>query len=208
MFKKILLALALMLNQSFASDYITLNQPIKNSENSVIEVFSYKCIHCYNHHKFGTLERLGEFFPNLNYKLYPVSLMNGIYSQEINELFALARFKDELENKDASSKESFSKKLADVFFVVYFVNKKPEFTSKNEVYEIGLKALNSSEKDLNEFLKTSKASEILNEFQRANDLARTFGTPSFIINGKYQLNPEAINSMSDLQKLVEELSKK
>ncbi|EAJ4016021.1 thiol:disulfide interchange protein DsbA/DsbL, partial [Campylobacter jejuni] len=58
--------LTLVFCSSFAlannSFFITLNPSLPNSENSVIEAFSYKCIHCYNHHKFGTLEKLREAF--------------------------------------------------------------------------------------------------------------------------------------------------
>ncbi|EAH9105113.1 thiol:disulfide interchange protein DsbA/DsbL, partial [Campylobacter jejuni] len=55
--------LALVFYSSFAlanNSFITLNPSLPSSENSVIEAFSYKCIHCYNHHKFGTLEKLRE----------------------------------------------------------------------------------------------------------------------------------------------------
>ncbi len=88
--------LALVFYSSFAlanNSFITLNPSLPNSENSVIEAFSYKCIHCYNHHKFGTLEKLREAFPNLHFKLYPVSLMNGEFSKEMNEFLPLLNTK-------------------------------------------------------------------------------------------------------------------
>ncbi|EKF6225026.1 thiol:disulfide interchange protein DsbA/DsbL [Campylobacter coli] len=191
MFKKmtkILTSLSLVCTFAMADDFITLSETLPDSKNSVVEAFSYKCIHCYNHHKFGTLEKLREAFPNLHFKLYPVSLMNGEYANELNELFAFAQFKDEQNGKDASYSDSLSHKLADVYFVVYFINKQD---NKNEVLN---------------FLSTPKAKEILNEFKRANDIARTYGTPAFVVNGKYQINPSAISSMQALEDIVKKLS--
>ncbi|EAJ6181914.1 thiol:disulfide interchange protein DsbA/DsbL, partial [Campylobacter jejuni] len=37
-------------------------------------------------------------------------------------------------------------------------------------------------------------------------IAKTYGTPAFVVNGKYQINPSAINSMQDLEDLVKKLS--
>ncbi|EAL1349242.1 thiol:disulfide interchange protein DsbA/DsbL, partial [Campylobacter jejuni] len=179
---------------------------LPSSENSVIEAFSYKCIHCYNHHKFGTLEKLREAFPNLHFKLYPVSLTNGEFSKEMNELFAFAQYKDEQNGKDASYSDSLSHKLADIYFVSYFLNKQRNFSNLDEFYDIGLKAMNVNKNEVLNFLNTPKAKEILSEFQRANDIAKTYGTPAFVVNGKYQINPSAINSMQDLEDLVKKLS--
>ncbi len=65
MFKKmtkILTSLSLVCTFAMADDFITLSETLPDSKNSVVEAFSYKCIHCYNHHKFGTLEKLREAF--------------------------------------------------------------------------------------------------------------------------------------------------
>ncbi|TXE82168.1 thiol:disulfide interchange protein DsbA/DsbL [Campylobacter coli] len=209
MFKKmtkILTSLSLACTFAMADDFITLSETLPDSKNSVVEAFSYKCIHCYNHHKFGTLEKLREAFPNLHFKLYPVSLMNGEYANELNELFAFAQFKDEQNGKDASYNDSLSHKLADVYFVVYFINKQDNFSSSDEFYDIGLKAMNVDKNEVLNFLSTPKAKEILNEFKRANDIARTYGTPAFVVNGKYQINPSAISSMQALEDIVKKLS--
>ncbi|MFQ6342098.1 thiol:disulfide interchange protein DsbA/DsbL [Campylobacter sp. VTCC 70190] len=205
-FYKIFILLAFCFSFVLAKDsFITLNPAVPNSQNSVIEAFSYKCIHCYHHHKFGTLEKLREAFPNLHFKLYPVSLMNGDFAKEMNELFAFAQYQDEQNGKDASYSDSLTHKLADVYFVSYFLNKQ-SFSNSNDFYEVGLKAMGVDKNEVSVFLNTTKAKEILNEFQRANDIAKTYGTPAFVVNGKYQINPSAIGSMQDLQNLVKKLS--
>lgn len=204
---KIFTILAFFVTFSFADkEFVVLQEPLPYSQNSVIEAFSYKCIHCYNHHKFNTLEKLKDIFPTLHFKLYPVSMMNGEFAKEMNELFAFAGFKDEQNNKDASDKDSFSYKLSDAYFTSYFVNKQRKINSIDEFYDIGLKAMAIKKDEVLKFLQTPKAKEILKDFQKANDIAKTYGTPAFIVNGKYQINPNKINSMQDLENIVRKLS--
>ncbi|WP_215433053.1 thioredoxin domain-containing protein, partial [Campylobacter coli] len=85
-------------------------------------------------------------------------------------------------------------------------NKQDNFSSSDEFYDIGLKAMNVDKNEVLNFLSTPKAKEILNEFKRANDIARTYGTPAFVVNGKYQINPSAISSMQALEDIVKKLS--
>ncbi|MBJ6704550.1 DsbA family protein, partial [Campylobacter coli] len=71
----------------------------------------------------------------------------------------------------------------------------------------GLKAMNVNKNEVLNFLNTQKAKEILSEFQRANDIAKTYGTPAFVVNGKYQIVPSAIKSPEALIEITKELSK-
>ncbi|XUP88371.1 hypothetical protein B6672_004830 [Campylobacter jejuni] len=36
---------------SEGKEYVILKNPIANADNSLIEIFSYRCTHCYDHHK-------------------------------------------------------------------------------------------------------------------------------------------------------------
>lgn len=208
-FKKLsrfFLSLIFLTNLSFAQDYIVLKDGF-NSKNSVIELFSFKCIHCYNHHKFGTLSKLKEKLPHLRYELYPISLINGKFIKELNELFAFAQAKDSREGKDASYEDSSVHRLADYVFTLYFVKKK-ELENSSDVDHIASGILNVSKEELEDFLKSNEAREILANYAKADEFAKTYGTPSFIVNGKYQIKPEAVTSMQNLLKIVSELSQK
>lgn len=206
-FLKSCLFFAFMLNSVFAEDFIKLENPIANSKNSVIEVFSYQCIHCYNHHKFGTLEKLKAKLPNLHYELYPVSLMNGKFGKELNTLFAYAKVLDEQQKKDAADEDSLTHKLADAYFTAHFVNQQ-NFQNLDDFYQVGLNAMKIQKSDVEKFLNTAEAKEILNSYAKANEIAVNTGTPAFVINGKYQIKPEAITSLDALEKLAKELSQK
>lgn len=202
---KLFLIFICFANFSFAKDFIVLEDGF-DSKNSLIELFSYKCIHCYNHHKFGTLNKLKKELPNLSYNLYPISLADKNFGKELNELFAFAQAKDMQENKDASSEDGFVHRLADYLFVLHFV-KKQEIQNLNEIEQIALNVLNVSKNELENFLQSNEAKKILANYEKANEFAQIYGTPTFIVNGKYQIKPEALSSMQNLLKIVSELSK-
>ncbi|MCV3426781.1 protein disulfide oxidoreductase [Campylobacter lari] len=193
---------------SEGKEYITLKTPIPNAQNSLIEVFSYRCTHCYDHHKFNTISKVKEKLPQLTYKFYPVSSM-GDYGKQANEIFAFAAFKDEQNKVSQSDKNSLTHKASEAYFNAYFKKKQRWGNGANPeaFYEVGLKAISASKEDLDNFLKTPEASEILKSYESANDISKNYGTPAFIVNGKYQITPQAITSPQALIEITEELSK-
>ncbi|ECW8954102.1 thiol:disulfide interchange protein DsbA/DsbL [Campylobacter lari] len=193
---------------SEGKEYITLKTLIPNAQNSLIEVFSYRCTHCYDHHKFNTISKVKEKLPQLTYKFYPVSSM-GDYGKQANEIFAFAAFKDEQNKVSQSDKNSLTHKASEAYFNAYFKKKQRWGNGANPeaFYEVGLKAISASKEDLDNFLKTPEASEILKSYESANDISKNYGTPAFIVNGKYQITPQAITSPQALIEITEELSK-
>ncbi|MBT0793787.1 thiol:disulfide interchange protein DsbA/DsbL [Campylobacter lari] len=193
---------------SEGKEYITLKTPIPNAQNSLIEVFSYRCTHCYDHHKFNTISKVKEKLPQLTYKFYPVSSM-GDYGKQANKIFAFAAFKDEQNKVSQSDNNSLTHKASEAYFNAYFKKKQRWGNGANPeaFYEVGLKAISASKEDLDNFLKTPEASEILKSYESANDISKNYGTPAFIVNGKYQITPQAITSPQALIEITEELSK-
>ncbi|QOR00210.1 thiol:disulfide interchange protein DsbA/DsbL [Campylobacter lari] len=191
---------------SEGKEYITLKTPIPNAQNSLIEVFSYRCIHCYTHHQFHTLAKVKEVLPNLKYDLFSVSSMSE-YGGALNEMFALASFKEKALGLDVTSEKSLTYKLADVYFVSHF-EKKLNLNNLDLFYKIGLNAIGASKEELQKFLQTKEAKELLVAYDEANEISRNYGTPAFVVNGKYQINPEYITSLEELIRIVKELSVK
>ncbi|HEC1780884.1 TPA: thiol:disulfide interchange protein DsbA/DsbL [Campylobacter lari] len=191
---------------SEGKEYITLKTPIPNAQNSLIEVFSYRCIHCYTHHQFHTLAKVKEVLPNLKYDLFSVSSMSE-YGGALNEMFALASFKEKALGLDVTSEKSLTYKLADVYFVSHF-EKKLNLNNLDLFYKIGLNAIGASKEELQKFLQTKEAKELLVAYDEANEISRNYGTPAFVVNGKYQINPEYIASLEELIRIVKELSVK
>ncbi|EAJ8010210.1 TPA: protein-disulfide isomerase [Campylobacter jejuni] len=143
---------------SEGKEYVILKNPIANADNSLIEIFSYRCTHCYDHHKFNTMGKVKEKLPNLTYKFYPVSSM-GDYERQANEIFAFAAFKDGVNKIDPTDKNSLTHKVAEAYFNAYFKKKQRWENGKNPeaFYSVGLKAMNVSKADFENFLKTPEA---------------------------------------------------
>ncbi|MCH3697624.1 thiol:disulfide interchange protein DsbA/DsbL [Campylobacter lari] len=191
---------------SEGKEYITLKTPIPNAQNSLIEIFSYRCIHCYTHHQFHTLAKVKEALPNLKYDLFSVSSMSE-YGGVLNEMFALASFKEKALGLDVTSEKSLTYKLADVYFISHF-EQKLNLNDLDLFYKIGLNAIGVSKEELQKFLQTKEAKELLTAYDVANEISRNYGTPAFVVNGKYQINPEYITSLEELIRIVKELSVK
>ncbi|MBS4236048.1 thioredoxin domain-containing protein [Campylobacter vulpis] len=214
MLKKSILTLFCALSFAFSQDFITLKGKIE-AKNTLIEVFSYKCIHCYNHQRFGTLEALKEKIPNLSYEIYPISIADVKFGTLLNELFAYAISADRKNQKDASYQDSLAHRLAKAYFEKYFLmNKKgqvvatKDFEDEKSFLQNGLNVLKISEKELKNFIQTKEAKELLERFEWANEVAKNYGTPAFIVNGSYQIKPEAIDSFESLLRIIEELKNK
>lgn len=185
-------------------DYIILKTPIKDAQNTVVEVFSYRCSHCYDHYRFDTMGKLKAALPNLKYKMYPVKSM-GKYGVQAAQLFAYAAAHE----SDQIAKTSLTHKLETAYFNGYFKKRmrwgngaKPE-----EFYAVGLKVLGITKAQLDEFLASPQGKKIDESYNVSDPISKNFGTPGFVVNGKYQINPAVLTSPAALTKIVEELSK-
>ena len=74
---------------SEGKEYVILKNPITNADNSLIEIFSYRCTHCYEHHKFNTMGKVKEKLPNLTYKFYPVKVLCEIMESKLMKFLLL-----------------------------------------------------------------------------------------------------------------------
>lgn len=210
MFKKltrIWLFIALCMTLALANEkFQTLKEPVKDEQNSVIEVFSFWCGGCYHHHTLGTLARVKEKLPNLKYKIYPFTRVQ--YGEEYAKLYAYAQNKDEAAQMDATQKDSSMYKLADAYFVALF-KRKQNFANSQAFTELGLKTLGITQKELNDFIKSSQGQRIYKEYDKANAITKERSvTPSFTVNGKYSILLEEIQGLDDFIATIQTLSQK
>lgn len=186
-------------------EYEKLKTPLSNEQNSLMEVFSFKCIHCYNHHKMGTLAKTKEKLPQLTYEIYP--LTNITFGAEFANLYAYASAKDKANSLDSTALNSLAHKLMDAYFVAFF-ERKTQWQSSQDFYALGFKVLGINANELNLFLQSSEAKELLDKYAKAQSVVMQYGgTPSFSVNGKYLLLMKDIKSLDDFINTVNELSK-
>ena len=185
--------------------YEKLKTPLINEENSLIEVFSFMCIHCYNHHKMGTLAKVKEKLPHLNYQIYPLTSIP--FGAEFANLYAFASAKDEAQKLDSTALNSSAHKLMDAYFTAFF-ERKAQWQNSQDFYALGLRILGIDAAGLNEFLKSVKAKELLSKYNKAESIVEQYsGTPAFAVNGKYLLLMKNIKSLEQFISDTAALSK-
>lgn len=186
-------------------EYEVLKNPLNNANKSLIEVFSFSCGVCYNHHKFDTLAKLQARLPSLNFKSYPFK--NTRFGQEFAQLYAYANAQDELKKKDELSKDSLSYKVADVYFTAIF-ERNQNWSDSQSFYELGLKSLNISKAELDKFTSNAKAKFIQAEYDKLYPALMQYGgTPTFVVNGKYIIRMQEIKGFDELVAVIDALSK-
>ena len=202
---KILLILCFLAFSANAQGYKELSKPLANEKNSLIEAFSFACGACYNHHKFGTLTKIKEKLPKLNYKIYPYKKIK--FGEEFARLYAYAENQDRLKGLDTSDKNSKAHRLADAYFVAIF-ERKLSWESSQSFYQLGLQTLNISQNELDSFLESPKGKELYSQYDKATSIVSQYGaTPAFCVGGKYIIDMRSVSGLEDLVKLVDELSK-
>lgn len=200
-FIKIVLFSALFIGTLFAQnlkegdDYIVLSDPIKNMDNSVIELFNVGCPHCaYFNDKIPTLL---EFLPD-NVSFYPYHLSTGAkFHNEFSDLVAVSLIKDAKDGLNTKSKSSNFKKLVDFYFKTIHKDKKG-WASENDFVNDGVNVLNISKDEYNKILKEKDTQNLLKNWNSAMKYAELQGVPSFIVNGKYMIVTRNISSIEDL----------
>lgn len=187
-------------------EYNVLENPISNSNNSLTEVWSYQCSHCYLHHNYNTLGLISEKLPNLEIKSLMVKSW-GQFGKEMANLLNYAKYQDEKNKLSIIDKNSLYDKLSSAYFIDLFKNKNTWNNNPDEFYKAGLNILGISKKKLEKFAESPEGKYLASVNDAADEIANTYGTPAFIVNGKYVINLAHAKSPQDLIDIIEELSK-
>lgn len=211
MFKKLkTITFALILSSNLFAlsegvEYNVLENPISNSNNTLTEVWSYQCSHCYLHHNYNTLGLMKEKLPNLDIKMLMVKEW-GQFGKEMANLLNYAKYQDEKNKISIVDKNSLYDKITSMYFMDLFKNK-TNWNSPDEFYKSGLELLGISKKKLENFLESPEGKYLASANDEATNIANTYGTPAFVVNGKYVINLSYAKSPQDLINIIEELSK-
>ncbi len=189
-------------------EYQTLKTPIADAQNTVYEVWSYRCTHCNSHHKANTMGKMAEKLPNVKFGYIIVKTM-GDYGKQAAEVLAYAQDQDEKAGRKLTDKNSSYHKVASAYFDAYFKKKERWDNGKSpeKFYAVGLQALGINKAELDKFLTTPRAQEIIAFCDIADPISKVAGTPGFVVNGKYEVNMGSVKSVDNLISIVEELLK-
>lgn len=192
-------------------DYLKLDKPIPNAQNTLIKVFSYDCPFCYKYDKAVTPKVVKE----ISVKFVPYHLSTkGVYGKQASELFAVLLAKDLASGADLFGDKSLLKKAKFAYYGAYHDKKERWKDGKDPegFLKTGLDASGISKADFEKGLKDPKVQEILKAWGdkdgNAYNVAKIQGVPGFVVNGKYLIYTKKIKSIKQMAEMINEIAKK
>lgn len=184
-------------------EYNILENPIPNSNNTLTEVWSYQCSHCYLHQAYGTLDVIKEQLKDLKINMMMAKTW-GKFGKEMANLLAYAKHQDSKNKIGIYDKESLYYNVSKIYFIDLFKNN-ANWQNEDEFYDAGFKLFNISKKQLETFTQSPEGKYLLKSTDIADDIANLVGTPAFVVNGKYVINLAHVNSPQDLVDIIKQL---
>lgn len=192
-------------------NYVVLDKPIPNAQNTLIQVFSYDCSFCYNYDK--TI--LPTVVPNLPTGLTfrPFHLKTrGKYGVQANELFAVLLVKDQengLSDREIYSEKSLLNKAMIAYYHAYHDKKERWDAGSDAFLKTGFDAVGMSKAEFDISKKSQKVKSLLNEWDASYEIGKAKGgVPALVVNGKYVIKSKSLKSVKQMESLIKELSKK
>lgn len=152
------------------------------------------------------MEKIQATFPDVKVGYLLVKTM-GDYGKQAAEVLAYAQNEDEKAGRKLANANSLHHKVSEAYFTAYFKKNQrwDNGASPDKFYDVGLKALGISKADLDNFVNTAKGKEIIASYDVADPISKNFGTPGFVVNGKYEVNISKISSPEALIEVIKEL---
>lgn len=196
---------------SEGKEYLILgeNERIDSANVEVIELLSYGCIHCYNHFKAGSLRAAANSMPNYKFEEWQVREM-GEFGEQMTKILAYATMLDSKNGITTLDEKSTFHRILSSYFEATF-KFRLKFSSESDFYSIALNIINEKAEpkiavsDIENYALTGGASYI-KRVSSAINVAKNSGTPAFVVNGKYLINIEYIDSVEDLVRVIKALS--
>lgn len=210
-----LVLIALFANTCFAvftegEDYLVLEKPIPNAQNTLIKVFSYDCSFCYKYDKIVMPIVVPNLPDGLTFRPFHLKT-RAKYGVQGSALFAVLLVKDlesGLSDKELYSEKSLMKKALAAYYQAYHEKKERWDAGPDTYLKTGLDAVGMSNAEFDTAKNSPRVKALLDEWNASYGIAQIKGVPSFVVNGKYLINNNSIKSVDAMLELINELSKK
>lgn len=189
-------------------DYMVLEKPIPDAQNTLIKVFSYDCPFCYKYDKSVTpavMKKLGD-----KIKFEPFHLeTKGKYGVAGSELFAVLINKDNANGVSILDDNSLFKKAKFAYYAAYHDKKERWDGGVDDFLKTGLDAVGMSKEEFDQAKADPKVQEMVKRWKDYSyDVAKIQGVPAFVVNGKYLIYTKSITSIDSMAALIYELAAK
>jgi len=192
-------------------NYVVLEKPIPNAQNTLIEISSYDCDYCYNYEKLVLPTVVPDLPTGLTFRPFHLKT-RGKYGVQGSELFAVLLVKDQergLSERELFSEKSLLRKARMAYYQAYH-DKKERWDAGAEAFlKTGLDAAGMSKEEFEAAKYSPKVKALLDEWDLSYEIGkRQGGIPAFVVNGKYLIKTRTLKSVGLMQSLIKELSKK
>ena len=189
-------------------DYVVLEKPIVNAENTFIKVYSYDCPFCYRYDK-GVVpilkEKLGKELTFKDYHLHT----KGKYGNQGDDVLAVLWVEDEAAGRDPTDEGSLHKKAKFALYQAYHDKKERWDAGEDAFIKTALDAAGMSRADFDKKKADPKVQALVKSWKDCSyDVAKIQGVPAFVVNGKYLLRTASITSIDSMVENIRELAKK
>ena len=207
------LAFSLLSQVSFSAaaatqgeDYVVLDTPLPESQNTFVKVFSYDCPFCFKYDKSVDPVLLPRIEKETGLTFKPMHLeTKGKYGRAASEFLAMCMLRDKEKGVSIEAKDSLFKKAKDAIYYAYH--------RKNERWTDGEDAFIKTMSDATGIDQDTFAKERVSEPVKAladswkvsYPVAKIQGIPAYVVNGKYLIMTKSIRSIDGLVELVKEL---
>lgn len=192
-------------------NYVVLDKPIPNAQNTLIYVFSYNCSSCYKYDETILPTVVSNLPTGLMFRPFHLKT-RGTYGVQANELFAVLLVKDQengLSDKEFYGEKSLLKKALAADYHAYHEKKERWDAGPDAFLKTGLDAVGMSRAEFETSKSSPKVKSLLNEWDAAYEIVKTKGgVPALVVNGKYVIKNKSLKSIRSMQSLIKELSKK
>ncbi|MCG9695375.1 thiol:disulfide interchange protein DsbA/DsbL [Shewanella sp. Isolate11] len=177
--------------------YIDLADKSFKADNQVVKIYSANCPFCYKYEKAVMPNMIKNLPSGMSYDAYHISTKPP-FGEEKATVIAVAKVLGDTEYKKT--------KMA---LYARYHDKHEKFTNTEEVYDFGAKELNLSKADFMQKAGSPEVKALLKKWDDAGvEIAKIQGIPAIVVNGKYLIKTSSIRSMTMLDELIADLSKK
>lgn len=190
------------------TDYMVLETPIPNADNTLIKVWNYSCPFCYKYDKSVTSEVVAKMPADLTFRPFHLKT-KGTYGEQASPLFAVLMIIDQengLTDRDLNDADkSLFKKVKMAYYDAYHEQKERWDSGADAFLQFGLDSAGLSKEDYEARLQTPEVQALLAEWDVAYDVAKIQGIPGFVVNGKYLIYTKSIRSIDGMVETITEL---
>ncbi len=189
------------------TDYIKLEKPLTNAENTLVKVYSYDCPFCFKYDKSVDPAALPLIEKETKLVFKPMHLeTKGAYGRAASLYLAMCMIRDEKAGVSIESKDSLFKKAKDAIYTAY--HKKQERWKSGEAAFVETMNQATGITDFETAKNDPAVVALADSWKETYDVARIQGIPAYVVNGKYLIMTKSIRSIRGFADLVKELSTK